>query len=281
MKPLMGARDLEGSEVSCPTRSSPRSFRGHLKVEVQRLPAAVLTGILVALAVTVVSPLRPWLMKSVDVDVLIIVALGLAVGLLTAMVIRQRVRLRHLDRRVGDLQEVGRIDPLTGAYRKAEIKPALRARCEQATHSGQGFAVIFIDIDNSKRVNDQHNHDAGDFVLEQFGDVIRPRSPGDLIFRYGGEEFLIVTKPEAADAVRMGYQFASRLQREVAGWEFLVDRTTSTRESLSISCGVTDFGLDADTPDGMISRADSACMRAKKGGRNRVEQLGFVQSQET
>jgi diguanylate cyclase (GGDEF)-like protein len=267
-----------GGVLSDDTKAT--TVRGHLKVEIPKIPAAVLSGVVVALFVALlVDPLRRWLLTNVQVEIVVIVGLGLAIVLLSVLVILLTVRLRHLDERIGDLQEVGRIDALTGAYRKAEIQPEMRKKCEESVRTGEGFAVIFIDIDNFKRINDQHSHDTGDFVLEQFADVIRPRSPSDLMFRYGGDEFLIVTKPEAVDALRKGYLFASRLLREVQGWEFLVDRTTSEREWLTISCGVSDFGFDGDAPDLVISRADDACMRAKRGGRNRVEQLGFVQSQ--
>jgi two-component system cell cycle response regulator len=136
--------------------------------------------------------------------------------------------------------------------------------------------VIFIDIDKFKRINDDYTHDAGDVVLEQLGVVIRPRSPHDLLFRFGGDEFLIVTRLEERDGVlAKGYAFARRLQQEVEGWEFLLDRTTSAREHLTISCGVTDFGLGGDGPEAIIQRADAACKRAKERGGNSVEQLGY------
>jgi len=222
----------------------------------------------VALFVTVVEPLREWLLQTREVSTLILVLLLVAVVMLAWVAGSQANSLRRLKADV-------RVDELTGALRKAEIKRTVADRCAQAQKSSRSLSAIFIDIDNFKSINDTHEHDAGDFVLKQLGEVIRPRSPGDLLFRFGGDEFLIVTRLEEPEGVlAKGYAFARRLQGEVDGWEFLVDRTTPARVHLTISCGVTDFGLGGDDPEAMIQRADTACLRAKQGGGNKVEQLG-------
>lgn len=79
--------------------------------------------------------------------------------------------------KVVNLQQDTRIDPLTKAPRKAEIDRVLADRCVEAHKSNQSLSVIFIDIDKFKRIYDTHGHETGDFVLTQFGEVIRPRSP--------------------------------------------------------------------------------------------------------
>jgi diguanylate cyclase (GGDEF)-like protein len=247
----------------------------NLRVDVPKLPAAVLTGIVVGLCVTVVEPVRRWLLQTVEVRVVVLVLLIVALAGAAWFAARQASSLRRLRQQVADLQQDTRIDPLTKALRKAEIDRVLADRCLQAHKSSQSLSVIFIDIDKFKRINDTHGHETGDFVLAQFGDVIRPRSPHDLLFRFGGDEFLIVTKLEQPEGVlSKGYAFARRLQREVDEWPFLVDRTTPARERLTISCGVTDLGQGNDGPDALIQRADAACMRAKALGGNSVEQLG-------
>jgi hypothetical protein len=125
--------DHDGEPRGRVRRHEGPTVRGHLKEEISKLPATALSAVFVALMVALlVAPLRRWLLTDVRVDILVIVALGLAVVLLGAVIVSQAIRLRHRNQRIGDVQEVGRIDHLTRAYRKAEIQPAIEKKCEEA-----------------------------------------------------------------------------------------------------------------------------------------------------
>jgi len=261
-------------------QESPRTVLGSLKDEARKLPASVMASVVVALVVATIAPVRDWLLGTVQVKAVVLVIPVAGLAWVTWVAWRQRRLAQRLRLQVGDLTEIGRIDPLTKTLRKSEIEPALADRCRQGLESNCGFAVLFIDIDNFKSVNDTHTHDAGDYVLKQLGETLAGRSRGDLVFRYGGDEFVVITKLEVPDdALSAGYGMARRLWQDVAEQEFLVDRTSSTRQQLTISCGVTDFGLGDDAPRAMMQRADRACKEAKELGGNRVQQSGFVASE--
>ena len=137
---------------------------------------------------------------------------------------------------------------------------------EQAAGRGKPLAVLVLDIDYFKSVNDAHGHDAGDEVLREFALRIRKSIRGiDLACRYGGEEFVIImpeTNLAAATVV------AERLRRRIASEPFLIQQGTR-RLDATISIGIAAL-QDADNPASVIKRADQALYRAKRDGRNRV-----------
>jgi diguanylate cyclase (GGDEF)-like protein len=125
-----------------------------------------------------------------------------------------------------------------------------------------------IDIDNFKLVNDQHGHLAGDAVLANFAQVLlKAVRNEDVVARFGGEEIAIILR---AIALEPAAQLGERLRR-------LVERTKipfNDRElCATVSIGVAGFPeLSAETPEALVEAADKALYRAKKFGRNRVEQ---------
>jgi diguanylate cyclase (GGDEF)-like protein len=153
-------------------------------------------------------------------------------------------------------------DPLTGALNRQGLRAALMQRLETPAHYGKDLAVIFMDLDHFKQVNDRHGHDTGDEVLIRFAAVIRREvRAGDKLVRWGGEEFLLV----CAETNR---EQAARLAEKL--------RTAMTAQDwphgLQITCS---FGATALNPEEdigkAIARADTALYAAKSSGRNRVE----------
>lgn len=107
------------------------------------------------------------------------------------------------------------VDPLTGLSNRRHAEPEMRRIAEQAARTRQGYAVMVIDIDHFKRVNDRHGHAAGDAVLVEVARRIRDAArPGDLVARIGGEEFVVVAPELDVDAA---HRLAQGIRQAVAG----------------------------------------------------------------
>ena len=167
----------------------------------------------------------------------------------------------QLSRRDGDHRPAHRPaqSPLHGAH--------LDTLVEQAAARGKPIAVMMLDIDYFKSVNDSHGHDAGDDVLREFcaahPQVVRSI---DLACRYGGEEFVLVM-PETDMAVAT--MVAERLRRRIATEPFVIQQGARSLE-VTISIGIAALAEPTDTAAAMLKRADEALYRAKRDGRNRV-----------
>lgn len=157
---------------------------------------------------------------------------------------------------VEELQALARTDPLTGTHRRWYAESRLRELVE----AGEVLSVAMVDIDFFKRVNDQFGHPGGDTVLAEVGRcLVSWLRTGDLVSRYGGEEFLVLlpeTPPPGAVLV------AERLRAGVAALDHLPMPVT-------VSIGVASC-LQDESAEELIERADQALYQAKQGGRNRV-----------
>ena len=160
-------------------------------------------------------------------------------------------------------------DSLTGAYSRRSILDELEhelLRCER----GDGrLAVLVLDIDHFKSINDVHGHAVGDQVLRQFASTLQDQlHDGELFARLGGEEFVVVLPGLAPDRAKFT---AERLRRAVQDLHVM-----QAGQSLQITVSIGLAGCAADMPaptlDELLARADQALYRAKAHGRNRVEQ---------
>jgi two-component system cell cycle response regulator len=158
-------------------------------------------------------------------------------------------------------------DALTSLFNRRYMESHLGALVEQAISRGKPLAVLIIDIDYFKAINDGHGHDAGDDVLRDFAMRIKRSIRGiDLACRYGGEEFVIVM-PETDMAVAA--MVAERLRRRIAAEPFAVQQGTRSLP-VTISIGIAGLRGKEDNAAGILKRADQALYRAKRDGRNRV-----------
>jgi two-component system cell cycle response regulator len=163
--------------------------------------------------------------------------------------------------------EMAITDGLTGLFNRRYMETHLSALVEQAAARGKPIAVLIVDIDFFKSVNDGYGHDAGDDVLREFALRIRKSIRNiDLACRYGGEEFVIVM-PETDMAVAT--MVAERLRRRIATEPFAIQQGTRNLE-VTISIGIAALGAPGDNAAAMLKRADTALYRAKRDGRNRV-----------
>lgn len=167
------------------------------------------------------------------------------------------------------MTQVANIDYLTGVLNRRASSKELQMRMQQIYAASPCLAVLLIDIDHFKRINDTFGHDVGDEILIAVASNLREqlRVP-DMLGRWGGEEFIViaqVTKP--ADAAEL----AERLCVAIA------NRTMIDSLSVTVSIGVT-TRQGNETPETLVKQADDALYQAKRLGRNRVEQFPPVHS---
>src|SRR6201999_3585146 len=135
---------------------------------------------------------------------------------------------------------------------------------EQASTRGKPLALMMLDIDFFKSINDNYGHDAGDDVLRKFAVGVRKSTRGiDLACRYGGEEFVIVM-PETD--LHVAGMVAERLRRAIAGEPFAVNKG-ATRIAVTISIGLSTLEAKGEPIADVLKRADRALYRAKNDGR--------------
>ncbi|WP_372604802.1 diguanylate cyclase [Actibacterium sp.] len=161
-------------------------------------------------------------------------------------------------------------DPLTGLFNRRYALPHLRQIVSRATETERPFAVMLLDIDRFKTVNDRHGHAAGDVVLQQIAQQIAANlRPVDMIARIGGEEFLIVL-PETAPG--LASRTAERLRQQIGATPVLLPGGIGSLViSVSIGLALCDPGAEGcNDIDAILSRADAALYRAKSNGRNKV-----------
>lgn len=161
--------------------------------------------------------------------------------------------------------QAARVDPLTGVANRLRMDEDLDVLWSRAQRYGHPFAAALCDIDEFKRYNDRFGHLAGDDVIRRVAQAVRKAlRQGDALYRYGGEEFLVVLPEQSLpEAVRA-------MDRVRGAIEALA--IPSDQGVVTISVGVAELDLAVDgTLKDWLRRTDAALYQAKEGGRNRVE----------
>ena len=166
-----------------------------------------------------------------------------------------------------ELREMATTDFLTGlANRRHFIVRMTDELSRIQRHDSLDAAVLMLDLDHFKRINDSYGHATGDAMLKHFAAVMRGEIRKiDLVGRVGGEEFAIILPGEAAQEAQV---FAERLRLKVAGTPLLQDGQSIP---ITVSIGITALQATDPNADAVLLRADEALYRAKENGRNRVE----------
>lgn len=165
------------------------------------------------------------------------------------------------------LYESSTRDALTGAYNRAHFDERLRAEIAFASRHATETALIMIDIDHFKRVNDIYGHEAGDVVLKELACVAqRSLRTEDIFARFGGEEFAVIMR---GINLTGAYQLAERLRLALAATAIAADGKT-IRVTLSAGCASITCCSAPVTPAQLMRVADRRLYLAKTGGRNRV-----------
>ena len=207
------------------------------------------------------------LMRSRHIRRLPVVDRGRLIGIVTQTDLLE-ASLRMLNRsmvRERDLSEIVHKDELTGLFNRRYFKTAFHREFERTRRFGGLLALIMLDIDHFKTVNDQYGHSAGDKVLQAFSAIIRNNSrPVDIVARYGGEEFAVLLP---GLGTRAGHLAAERIRKCVEDHSF---DTGTEAIKMTISAGVCKLtGRSANITD-MIDEADKHLYKAKASGRNKV-----------
>jgi diguanylate cyclase (GGDEF)-like protein len=155
------------------------------------------------------------------------------------------------------------IDPLTGVKNRAAMDNALLREVELCRRQGASMSIILMDLDHFKHINDQQGHAAGDTALRAVAQCTENciRS-SDMLFRFGGEEFLILLSYTRTDGALL---LAERVRRQIEKLDVVPD----TDMKLTVSLGVSSL-QENENAKSLFERADKALYQAKQDGRNRV-----------
>jgi diguanylate cyclase (GGDEF)-like protein len=192
--------------------------------------------------------------QSVVILVLVFLSMSLNFGFL----------LMAMDRLRNEVADLALLDDLTGVGNRRYLLQRLTEECARSERSGQPFALLVIDLDGFKGINDTYGHAAGDACLQHFTLMAQTRlRPGDMLARTGGDEFCIVLP---SSTLREGAMIARRVL-EVCRAD--AEQCTGNDIPIAVSIGVAQWAREmGGYPDRLIAAADHALYDAKKAGRN-------------
>ena len=187
-----------------------------------------------------------------------------AAGILVALGVADRLREQRVA--LSDAERRAQTDPLTGVLNRRSLLERLHAACARAQARGLPIALLFIDLDHFKAINDTRGHLAGDACLRA---VIAPIQSelrmSDVIGRYGGEEFVVILS--SAD-VNAAHAIAQRICKRVQGLE-----VNGFGPTIRLTCSIGVAASDAlgVWGEALVASADAAVYVAKNAGRNQVQ----------
>ena len=192
--------------------------------------------------------------QSIVILVLVFLSMSLNFGFL----------LMAMDRLRNEVADLALLDDLTGVGNRRYLLQRLGEECARSERSGQPFALLVIDLDGFKAINDTHGHAAGDACLQHFTLMAQTRlRPGDMLARTGGDEFCIVLP---SSTLREGAMIARRVL-EVCRAD--AEQCSGNDIPVAVSIGVAQWTREMGAySDRLIAAADHALYAAKKAGRN-------------
>jgi diguanylate cyclase (GGDEF)-like protein len=161
------------------------------------------------------------------------------------------------------VKQLAYLDGLTGIFNRRFFELRIIEEIERARRFGTGLAVLMIDIDQFKRLNDEFGHLLGDEVLRQVSSIVHQELRKiDVLCRYGGEEFaILLSQTNAIHALGV----AEKLRKIVEAWQF-----PGVPRPVTISAGTANYGDHGTTRDELVKSADAGLYAAKQAGRNRI-----------
>ncbi|HSZ07872.1 MAG TPA: diguanylate cyclase [Steroidobacteraceae bacterium] len=215
---------------------------------------------------TIAAALRFLAVSTVDSDALYYYGLPLsmvAASILVALGVADRLRAQRAA--LSDAERRAQTDPLTGVLNRRSLIERLDTACVRAKARGLPIALLFIDLDHFKQINDTFGHQAGDACLRAIIEPIHAElRQSDVIGRYGGEEFVVILS--SADAAAAA-PIAQRILERVAGV-----RVTGFGDPISVTCsiGVASSDTLGIWGESLLAHADAAVYVAKRSGRNQI-----------
>ena len=188
---------------------------------------------------------------------------GFILGFLEDKVLSQKTRLERMSRQ---LERQSMTDDITGLYNHRHILVEIDREVERANRYGRILSGMMIDIDDFKKVNDQHGHLAGDALLRDIADVLqRSIRKVDILGRYGGDEFFVILPETGTEASRV---VAERIQKNIRQHSFRFKETPLT---VTVSIGLLSFPADKKIDiETFIDEVDQALLEAKRLGKDRI-----------
>jgi diguanylate cyclase (GGDEF)-like protein len=166
-------------------------------------------------------------------------------------------------RYVERVKQLAYLDGLTGIFNRRYFELRIIEEIDRNRRFGAGMAVVMVDIDHFKRLNDEFGHLLGDEVLRQVSSIFHQQLRKiDVVCRYGGEEFAILLSQTSA---QHALSVAEKLRRLVETWQF-----PGVPRSVTISAGVATYPENGLTRDELVKAADAGLYAAKQAGRNRI-----------
>lgn len=198
------------------------------------------------------------------------ISLSLTLALLAWFMVTGRARaLRLAAGMTAELRHMAQHDPLTGLPNRALFSDRLQNELARAKRHGDHFAMIFLDLDHFKPINDSYGHAVGDLLLKQVALRLQESvRASDTVGRIGGDEFVVLMPALAEGEAARG--LAEKL-RQVIGQPYQVD---GRRLEISCSLGVAVYPDDGDDDLALTKSADEAMYRAKASGRDKVQLAG-------
>lgn len=156
-------------------------------------------------------------------------------------------------------------DPLTGLNNRAAFDKSIEQEIDLAQRHDHTLSLMMLDLDRFKQINDNYGHIVGDAVLKSFADcIIECMRSSDIVFRYGGEEFVILLRNTKIAGAQL---LAERMRKNVEEMKFDYN---NIKLNISVSIGLAEL-QEGDDRLKLVERADTLLYKAKEGGRNRVE----------
>lgn len=153
---------------------------------------------------------------------------------------------------------------LTQLGNRSLFDQTIQREMDLAIRHKSTFALLLLDIDDFKQINDIHGHLAGDTVLQQVGKILQNlKRQSDYVFRYGGEEFILILSQSNTDGAAL---VAERIRQQISHHEFVFEGKTIT---ITASIGLSHF-YPEDNFKSLFQRVDRALYQAKEEGKNRI-----------
>jgi diguanylate cyclase (GGDEF)-like protein len=191
------------------------------------------------------------------------------IGMLLEMILLALVlsyNLKTKDQARLDAEYNAKTDYLTKLYNRRAFYSEVKPLWSMMKRNKKSVAIILIDVDFFKSINDHYGHEAGDYVLQGLADILKNNTKdGDVIARWGGEEFIIFLSDSNIDSAA---KVAEKIRKSVEEAKIKVNQNTI---NFTISSGVADSSNKKYMIEDIINLSDKALYKAKQNGRNRVE----------
>jgi diguanylate cyclase (GGDEF)-like protein len=219
----------------------------------------VIVGLGIGIVLTLAAAILPDPAKALDEPWLLVTTLALEVNIVAVAAALQGAELQHRSEAI--------LDPLTDLLNRNSLEARFAELTEQARRNDGSVALIALDLDGFKRVNDEHGHATGDVVLRDLSYEMRKTLRDfELFYRYGGEEFVVVLPGLSIDQVVL---IAERLRNAV-------EEARPAGLAVTVSAGVAVARGEGASFRGLFEAADEALYDAKRRGRNRVSIAGSI-----